>query len=247
MPTKQNSQKFPYLASGLALIVIAILVSLGLWQLDRKYQKEQRLSSIETAATQSSVSLPQVLDDPESFLDYIVDASGEFQNKIFFIDNKLYGGRSGFHVLTPLTTNSGVVIVNLGWVPADAPRPALPQVTIPTDNSVSGILYTPKDNVLIKETNQQFGVFPVLLQQVDLGIISMHLSQPVLPFTLRMQPAQNSEFVRDWQVVVMSPEKHLGYAIQWFGLAIAALTIFLLSILKWMHGPDPSGNGPDAQ
>jgi cytochrome oxidase assembly protein ShyY1 len=30
----------------------------------------------------------------------------------------------------------------------------------------------------------------------------------------------------------MSPDKHLGYAVQWFGLGIAALTIYLLSLMK---------------
>jgi surfeit locus 1 family protein len=40
---------------------------------------------------------------------------------------------------------------------------------------------------------------------------------------------ETSSFVRDWQPVVMAPEKHLAYAAQWFLLAFAALVIFVIA------------------
>ena len=110
--------------------------------------------------------------------------------------------------------------------------------------ALKGVVYLPVKNSLINETNHSYGQFPVLLQQVDLDEISLHLNEEVLPGTLRLLPDE-SFFVREWQAVTMSPEKHLGYAIQWFGLAIAALTVYLLSMLKWLKGPSPTSSNED--
>ena len=39
----------------------------------------------------------------------------------------------------------------------------------------------------------------------------------------------NSTFIRNWQPVVMPPEKHMAYAVQWFLLGVAALVIFIIA------------------
>jgi surfeit locus 1 family protein len=49
---------------------------------------------------------------------------------------------------------------------------------------------------------------------------------------LRLLPNDSTDLVREWKVMSMQPEKHLAYAIQWFGLAVAGLTIFLISLRK---------------
>jgi cytochrome oxidase assembly protein ShyY1 len=68
--------------------------------------------------------------------------------------------------------------------------------------------------------------------QPHLSAMGFLQSGKLFPFVVNLAPEPNSEFVRNWQPVVMSPEKHLGYAVQWFGLGIAALTIYLLSLMK---------------
>ncbi|MCL5256048.1 MAG: hypothetical protein M1363_08050, partial [Gammaproteobacteria bacterium] len=35
--------------------------------------------------------------------------------------------------------------------------------------------------------------------------------------------------VREWPIVVMPPHRHYAYAMQWFGLALAALIVFLVA------------------
>jgi cytochrome oxidase assembly protein ShyY1 len=128
------------------------------------------------------------------------------------------------------------VIVNLGWVPGTGSREQLPKVLMPYTTEHKGALYVPQDNTLINETNFNYGRFPVLMQQIDFKEIEKHLGRDVLPFTLRSAPSADANFVRDWSVVVMAPERHLGYAIQWFGLGIAGLTVFLLTVIKTMQG-----------
>lgn len=211
------------------------MLGLGFWQLERKAEKDERLANIEQANKSQQIELAHAYSDIQLYQDYTVTLTGKAQANYFYIDNKLHDGRVA-HVLTPYSTNVGTVMVNLGWIPATGARGELPTFTINHTGTVAGILHIPLQNSFISETNNTYGEFPVLLQQVDLSEISLHLGEQVMPATIRLLP-DGSEFVRQWQAVAMSPDKHLGYAVQWFGLAIAALTVYLLSMLKKMQGP----------
>lgn len=241
MSSDASSTRFPYVATLVAFIAIVIMLGLGFWQLDRKAQKEARLASVEIAKLSANIDLPQAFSDPLNYQDYIVSAGGIVIDKYFYIDNKLVNSKPGFHVLVPFSTDYGVVMLNLGWLSATGVRSDLPRFDLPPMNNIEGLLYLPVNNSLITETNTQYGKYPVLLQQVDLDEISKHLNIDILPGVIRLLPS-DSEFVREWQAVTMSPDKHLGYAVQWIGLAIAALTVYLLSMLKWLQGPQPTGS-----
>lgn len=237
---------FPVIATIIAFMAVVIMVGLGFWQLERKVEKEQRLLHIENAQQQQSIALSQVVDSPNKYQDFTAMAKGRLQNKAFYIDNKIRNGVAGFHVLLPLQTDLGTLMVNLGWLAGTGVRNELPGFSLHKEFNVtttlSGVVYLPLDNRLIKETNMDYGRFPAMLQQVDLDEIEQHLEGSLLPFVLRLVPNDNSSFVRDWEVITMSPDKHLGYAIQWFGLAIAGLTIYLLSLVKRMQGPHAKNN-----
>lgn len=45
---------------------------------------------------------------------------------------------------------------------------------------------------------------------------------------VRLNPASPHGYVRDWQIVPFSPQRHLGYAFQWFALAVGMLVIFIV-------------------
>ena len=73
--------------------------------------------------------------------------------------------------------------------------------------------------------------FPARIQQISISTASELLSLNLLPYVVVLT-AKNDLFVRRYNSVVMPPEKHLGYAIQWFGLAIAAALIGGFAIMK---------------
>ena len=239
---EDSKRPFPWLVTVISIFCIVTMLVLGFWQLDRKQQKESRLENI-TVATQSDIlKLEDIISAPEDFVDFQVKVSGVALDKLIFVDNKIVDGQIGFHVLQALQTDYGKVIVNLGWKKGDTDRNRLPEVeALQGELTINTILAFPTDNVFIEETNTNYGVFPVLLQQIDLREIALHLGSDILPFVLQASPDSQSGFVRDWQAVVMPPEKHLGYAIQWFGLAIAALTIYLLSLGKYYKQVNPLG------
>lgn len=256
-------RKLPLLPTLVTLLCVVIMFGLGIWQLERKTQKDSRLMQIQerqsnrpykleellverglTINSNANPSLTQSLDIQDFPVSFIGTAQPE---NLFFIDNKMVSGRTGYQVVVPVICLDGdIVIANLGWLRGTGIRGKLPAVSHELRSALterskqfSGVVSYPSINAMVSETNADFGQFPALLQQIDMAQITQHLRAAGLlrqgklyPFIVNLTPEADSEFVRNWQPVVMSPDKHLGYAVQWFGLGIAALTIYLLSLMK---------------
>jgi len=56
--------------------------------------------------------------------------------------------------------------------------------------------------------------------------------KPLLPVVLRLAPESEHGYRRDWTTVAFGPERHLGYAVQWFALAAAMLVILIILVRK---------------
>lgn len=216
----------------LTAISVAAMCGLGFWQLERMIQKQHRLASIAQKQSNGSVSLLTALtnDDPR---DITVTFDGEPDTThLVFLDNQIQDKRVGYDVIVPVKTNAGWVLVNYGWVSAPDMQRTLPTIKIDKGLlSFRGIVSVPGINPLITETNTQSLVFPALVQQIDFADLSQRLNRDLLPYVIQLT-TDDVAFVRDFRPVVMSPEKHLGYAVQWFGLAIAAAAIGGFAISK---------------
>lgn len=214
-------------AIGIAIIAIAVMVRLGVWQLERMHEKEQRLASIAQKKHHGPLSLSAVAtlaDDPR---DYPVVVSGFLHHRLrIYIDNQIENGRVGYQVVAPLSTAQGLVLVNFGWVPGTASRATLPSVNLPAAlQHATGTIAIPSDNPIIRETARHISNQQLLLQQLDIPRVSKIINEPLLPFVVQLTGPAPPGFIRNWQAVVMPPEKHLGYAVQWFGLAVAATVV----------------------
>jgi surfeit locus 1 family protein len=224
--------RLPFVATLVTFVCVVIMFALGNWQLQRAEQKTERLLAVEMAAKMAQVDLQQVL---RSNIDEMLDMPVNFEGsadaaRFFLLDNKIHKGRVGYQVLIPMQTYSGTVIVNYGWVAATNSRAVLPSVEIdPKKARFAGVISLPLNNAMIQETALVDGDWPKVLQQADLKVIQQHYNQEVLPFVVLLNAQENSTFARDWQPVVMAPEKHLAYAVQWFLLAFAALAIFVIA------------------
>lgn len=216
----------------LTAISVAIMCALGYWQLERMVQKQQRLASIAQKQGNGSMSLMAALshDDPR---DINVQFNGvPNANRLIYLDNQIHNQRVGFDVVVPVNTNAGWLLVNYGWVPAPDFMRTLPSIEL--DNNLlafEGVISVPGSNPLVTETNNDLSQFPALVQQLDFAALSEGLGIQLFPVVIQLT-SENPAFVRSYQPVVMSPEKHLGYAVQWFGLAIAAAAIGGFAISK---------------
>jgi cytochrome oxidase assembly protein ShyY1 len=120
--------------SALMLTLAAVMVVLGLWQLDRYHQRSAINERIDAAASGQAVPLTSVLSvdgqPPASAAWRRVTATGRYDadNQIL-VRGRTVNDRVGFEVVTPLVFADGsAVLVDRGWVPppADGDATALP-------------------------------------------------------------------------------------------------------------------------
>src|SRR5690554_79987 len=229
------------LALLVTLLAIALMIKLGFWQLSRGAEKQLLVD--QHAATTVQGAQPfyaGAINDLANQPSRIVAWQGKLHTQHYFlIENKMYEGQVGYEVValasipsSPNVENNSYVPVNLGWVPAAAERAQLPEVIIPSQPVyLEGQIYLPEPPFLLsaQHPNQQW---PIRLQYPEIDVMARVSGYAFSPFIVRLNMNADIGYVRDWPVVIMKPEKHYAYAVQWFGLAFAAAVVFIVASLK---------------
>lgn len=214
-------------------VLAGILGSLGMWQLDRAEQKRQLLQSWSGKAGEETIRLNALVKPDREFRYQPAEVTGVLDGAHqYLLDNKVYRGRVGYQVLTPLRIAGSefAVLVNRGWVPASLDRRELPEIPVPRGElRMTGILDFPPEKVFVLgEGEDRAPGWPKVLQRIRFDLQAQQLGYSLLPVLLLLDPDQAAGFVRDWRPVVFGPEKHRGYAFQWFSLMAALLIIYLV-------------------
>jgi surfeit locus 1 family protein len=117
-----------------AVLMVALTVSLGRWQMHRAEEKEALQATLEARMQEKPVDLTGPVPSAEPLLFRRVHARGEWVAAAqVFIDNQVHDGRAGFTVITPLRLHGSdaVVLVNRGWIARGAEYPQAPRVDVP--------------------------------------------------------------------------------------------------------------------
>lgn len=230
--------------TALALAFLPLLVSLGFWQLNRAEQKrdiQQSLSSQQAlpALTWQQYQKAMAEGHPVTFRRIRLD--GQFDSeRSYLIENKTNQGRLGYHLITPFyLTDGSAVLVNRGWLAGTGYRDQLPEISTPTkEQSITGWLVEPSNNPFLQDAPAAVGSWPRLRLALSVATVEEELQRPFLDQQLQLSEESTAALVIDWQPINMSATKHVGYAVQWFSLAIALvlLTLFansnLAAVLK---------------
>lgn len=229
-----NLHHLPWLI--FTLLVFSALIKLGFWQSERAEQKQQRLTRITQLNQQAPISLPQLLLMEEKqaldINDVPVLLEGEFDSlALFFLDNQVDNGRLGYRVYQVFRQKQYAVLVNLGWVAGAVNRAQLPQVpTISGAGRLSGHVRQLEPGIVLME--QQFSStrltadqWPLRVQQIEPDKFSPLIDGQLLPFVVYLDKNEQLGYKKNWQPIVMPPEKHQAYAFQWFSLALAWLLL----------------------
>ena len=229
----------PGLIPTLATLVFAVLlVKLGFWQLHRAHYKEallQRMAERSHHPVESLASLERLGKD---VADFPVRLHGRYLNKYnLLLDNRVYQQVAGYDVLTPFLTQGKIVLINRGWIPEGQTRAILPPIpAIHGEQTLDGTAAVPNPNIFIlKDDNYNQVSWPFLIQKIDLEKTATLFDHPVEPFVLQLKPDKNSHFVRVWHSNFMRPERHYGYAFQWFSLCVALIVIYLTVNTRRIH------------
>jgi cytochrome oxidase assembly protein ShyY1 len=131
--------------------------------------------------------------------------------------------------------NSGeqAVLVNLGWVVGSINRQEIPDVQAITGKyQLSGHVRNIEQGIMLMEQVLVKGEWPLRVQQIELDKFSTLISRQLLPFVVYLDKTESVGYEKNWQPIVMPPEKHRAYAFQWFSLAIAWLLLMIWASIK---------------
>ena len=219
-------------ASITFFLLLVLVLSLGVWQIDRGYNKKE-LENIFLERQSQPVKEIKYNVFLESDLYRNVVLEGKYLEKIFFLDNRIHNGKPGLKVFSPFeTTNNSLVLVSRGWIELKD-RSKLP--TIKTTKNVlkiQGVLRPESQDFVLKNEEMNRKNNPVLLQTVNLSELSTFLGKPLSPYILELSELSESAFVKTWQPINLSSFRHFGYAVQWFGLAVVLIVGYVFFLRK---------------
>jgi surfeit locus 1 family protein len=216
-------------------VTLAVLVSLGFWQLDRADQKRRLSEDYAKRARSAVVTLGDQRVDVEAWRFRRVRVAGAFEGAHqYLLDNQVHKGVAGYHVVTPfrLEDENRVVLVDRGWVPQGADRSQFPSIGIASAHRLldAMVTYFPQPGLRIGSADGGATGWPRVIEYFDLAAMEQQLGADVLPFLLLLDPDEAGGFVREWAPAAtrIGPERHEAYAAQWFSLAFALLILYLV-------------------
>ena len=229
---RTSRRRLNVMAFGVLALVCALgLARMGWWQLDRAEAKQVLLDGIDRAAGAPLVAFAELGPSAADRRFRAVSVSGQFQmDRQILLDNQLREGRPGVRVYVPLRLidDPHVLLVDRGWLAWPDRAKSPPQVSVPSGwQRLEGVLLDPPGAGL-RLGAAVAGNWPLLVTRIDLGEIERHLGQPLLDLVLEDRVAPRTQSIR---ADMLPPERHRGYALQWFGLSLTVLLIF--GVLAW--------------
>ncbi len=221
----------------LAIGLIALLLSLGRWQLRRAEEKQALYDAFATGT--DSTRIIDVRTPPLPRYQHVsVDGRYDPSRQILIDNMSNTEGRAGYFVITPFALRGGGwVLVNRGWVPIGASRAARPHIDVPADERA---LHGRTDN--LPRPGMQMGKrlslsppYPVVANFPTHEEIATLLHEstwtPAADLVL-LDATEPDGYRRQWQAPGFPPMRHVAYAVQWFGLALALAVIYIVTNLR---------------
>lgn len=214
------------------LVMIPLLCSLGFWQIDRAAAKRELLDGYEqhSHAAAVSVDAAAAFDIARQYHHVRIAGRYDVQHQ-FLLDNQVHDGMPGYQVFTPLLLVDGqrAILVNRGWLALGASRSVLPALPTPAGPmTITGVLApVPGHGVLLGADIETDKHWPRVVQAIELARLQRDLGAKLAPQIVLLDAAEPDGFKRQWKIVEFGPERNLGYAFQWFAMAVAVLAIYI--------------------
>jgi surfeit locus 1 family protein len=228
------------------LVGMALLIGLGVWQLERKAWKEALIDSITRRMNAAAVPLPP----PEQWAS-LAAARDEFTRVTFraSFENKqealVFAGASafrpdtsgtGYWVFTPARLEGGMlVVVNRGFVPEANKDPS---------TRAAGLVDGPIDIIGVLRWPERGGWFTpagepsrnLWFARDQRAIAAAKGWGDVAPFYVEQEaPPPPGGLPQPGKLTVNLPNNHLQYAITWFGLAAVLAGVFIAFVRARRH------------
>lgn len=230
----------PWWGVLIAIIGMAILSALGVWQIERAHYKERLVAAHRAAQAAGPQTLRLSVNDvkaghsPRRGYRYIVHGHYDAAHQILLSD-QVEGTKNGYRVWTPLITASGVrVMVDRGWIA----RPESRNAPRPNPGAPSGAVTVHGYWRSFPQPGLRFGAarqcdragWPRALNYPAPASVRCQYRGSVANGLLLLDPKAAGGFLRDWDedAIGLRPWAHYIYASQWFLMALIALIILVV-------------------
>ncbi|HUC51309.1 MAG TPA: SURF1 family protein, partial [Xanthobacteraceae bacterium] len=233
-----------------ALIAFAILIGLGVWQIERKAWKEGLIAALTERLAAPPQALPAAADWPK------LDRADDEYRRVSFtaqFDNAkaalVFASASGFRpdvsdagpgywVFTPARLADGsTVMVNRGFVP-DARKDPQTRLAGEVSSPVAlvGVMRWPDSRHWFTPSDD--AAHNLWFTRDPSAIALAKGAGSVAPFYVEQEtPVPPGGLPQPGKLVVSLPDNHLQYALTWFGLAAVLMAVFI----SWAVSSSRSG------
>jgi surfeit locus 1 family protein len=206
--------------------LFALMIWAGTWQLDRARQHRAE-SAAYAAATVAATSLPDVGTGARYLT---VRLEGHYlADRQVLLDNMTHAAQPGYRVLTPFVDAAGtLLLVDRGWVALGGRRDVLPAVGVGTaPRTVVGRLdELPRAG--LETATPEVHDWPRVLNYPTWATLEQALGRPLYRRVLLLDATDADGYLRDWQPPPDAAARNLGYAVQWFALAVTLAVLFTI-------------------
>ncbi len=209
----------------LFIVMLALLLTLSIWQWQRGAEKDALLARQVDRSDLPVIELTDVAELPADIADRPIRLRGHFLPEYrVALDNQMRQGRAGYeiHMAYVLEGHNEAVLVNLGWLPTDRDGGQLPPESFAEANSISGTAVLPSAFITVGQPELTRGLWRA--GRIEPEYWATQWGIPLQPWVLRLAPEVAGFYQRDWAPTgqqLMSPDRHRAYAFQWFALALA--------------------------
>jgi surfeit locus 1 family protein len=227
------------LAAVLTALALAVLIGLGTWQIQRLHWKDDMVARVEARVSEPPSKLPPAEEWPQIDLatwEYRpVEAAGRFrhdlESRVYTLLSDAKGALEGpgYWIMTPLelADGTGTILVNRGFVPLEIGQPLdRPEGEV----VVRGLLRGPEDRNMFTPDDRPG---ERLFYARDAGAIGAGLGlAKVAPFTIDAVVTPAGTLPQGGETRLVFPNRHLEYALTWYGLAGALAGVFIVFTLS---------------
>jgi surfeit locus 1 family protein len=212
----------------MVLVAIPFLLSLGFWQLERKGWKDGLVADIERRSKLDAVELITAYKSAPgdatkaASLEYTrVKVRGRFHH-----DKELYyyapdpSRGPGHHVITPLelSPSGPIVLINRGYVPDSLKEPETRTAgQVEGETEITGLIRAPV------QPGDLDGMYVSVFPKAD---------RQILPLFIDSETDAPGGWPQGGVTELKLTNRHLEYALTWFGLAVALLAVFGMYVLN---------------
>ncbi|MEC9357889.1 MAG: SURF1 family protein [Pseudomonadota bacterium] len=212
------------------------MLSAGFWQLRRADEKRAMIEQYRTLADRPAQVLRVDTPAPSATHPLVVTVSGHYlPDQQLWLDNQVDQGVAGYHVWTPLVLDdgSGIVLVDRGWLAAPRSRDERPAAPVPSSAlRLRGYWRELPESALHVENRLCEPNATPVVQYPRFEELRCLFDAPLADGLLWLAPEAEGGFRREWNVVDIGPERHLGYALQWFTFSATLFGLFVVLNLK---------------